>query len=44
MTGLDKDVDHLLEIACLITDADLKIVAEVSISMDNVQILHAGCG
>ena len=29
MTGLNKEVDHLLEIACLVTDANLQIVAEV---------------
>lgn len=27
MTGLDVDKDHILEIACLVTDADLNIVA-----------------
>ena len=29
MTGLDIDKDHLLEIACLITDGELNVVAEV---------------
>ncbi|XP_041374095.1 oligoribonuclease, mitochondrial-like isoform X2 [Gigantopelta aegis] len=28
MTGLNKEVDHLMEIACLITDADLEVIAE----------------
>lgn len=28
MTGLDDSKDHILEAACLITDADLNIVAE----------------
>lgn len=27
MTGLDIDKDHILEIACLVTDADLNVVA-----------------
>lgn len=27
MTGLDVDKDHILEIACLVTDADLNVVA-----------------
>lgn len=27
MTGLDVDKDHILEIACLVTDADLNLVA-----------------
>jgi len=30
MTGLDPDTDHVLEIATLITDGDLKIIAEGS--------------
>jgi len=29
MTGLDVDTDHILEMACLVTDKDLTIVAEV---------------
>lgn len=29
MTGLDVKKDHLIEIAVLITDGDLNIVAEV---------------
>nr|CAI5844860.1 unnamed protein product [Callosobruchus analis] len=28
MTGLDVDKDQIMEIACLITDSDLNIVAE----------------
>ncbi|XP_041979845.1 oligoribonuclease, mitochondrial isoform X2 [Aricia agestis] len=28
MTGLDINKDHIMEIACLVTDADLNIVAE----------------
>nr|CAI5869069.1 unnamed protein product [Callosobruchus analis] len=28
MTGLDIDKDQIMEIACLITDSDLNIVAE----------------
>ncbi|XP_012540170.1 probable oligoribonuclease [Monomorium pharaonis] len=28
MTGLDVDKDHILEIACLVTDKNLKIVSE----------------
>lgn len=30
MTGLDISKDHLIEIAVLITDGDLNIVAEVN--------------
>ena len=29
--GLDVDKDHILEMACLITDGDMNIVAEVGI-------------
>lgn len=29
MTGLDDQKDHILEMACVITDADLKVIAEV---------------
>jgi len=29
MTGLDTRKDHIMEMACLITDANLNIVAEV---------------
>lgn len=28
MTGLDVDTDHILEMACLVTDGDLTVVAE----------------
>nr|XP_016853623.1 PREDICTED: oligoribonuclease, mitochondrial [Anolis carolinensis] len=28
MTGLDIERDHILEMACLVTDADLNLVAE----------------
>jgi oligoribonuclease len=31
MTGLDLVKDHLIEIAVLITDGDLNIIAEVSV-------------
>ena len=27
--GLDVDTDHILEMACIITDGDMNIVAEV---------------
>jgi oligoribonuclease (3'-5' exoribonuclease) len=30
MTGLDKQNDHIIEIAVLITDSDLNIVAKVT--------------
>lgn len=33
MTGLDIDTCHLLEVACLITDDQLNIVAEVNEQM-----------
>lgn len=29
MSGLDIDTDHILEMACLVTDADLNVIAEV---------------
>lgn len=29
MTGLDIDKDHIIEMACIITDPDLNIIAEV---------------
>lgn len=28
MTGLDIEKDHILEIACVVTDADLNVVAK----------------
>lgn len=28
MTGLDPDKDHVLEVACLVTDSQLNIIAE----------------
>lgn len=28
MTGLDVEKDHIMEIACVITDADLNIIAQ----------------
>ncbi len=31
MTGLDVEKEHIIEMACLITDKDLNIVAEVKI-------------
>ena len=30
MSGLNIDKDHILEVACLITDGELNMVAEVS--------------
>uniref|UniRef100_A0A8C9FS93 Exonuclease domain-containing protein n=1 Tax=Pavo cristatus TaxID=9049 RepID=A0A8C9FS93_PAVCR len=30
MTGLDVEKDQILEMACLITDSDLNVLAEVS--------------
>jgi oligoribonuclease len=30
MTGLDFDKDHIIEVAVLITDGDLNIIAEVN--------------
>lgn len=29
MTGLDIDKDQIIEMACLITDSDLNVLAEV---------------
>lgn len=29
MTGLDIDKDQIIEMACIITDSDLNIIAEV---------------
>ncbi len=29
MSGLNVNTEHILEMACLITDADLNIIAEV---------------
>ena len=45
MTGLDVENDSILEMACIITDSDLNIVAEVSFnwrfinSMDLVALI-----
>ena len=30
MTGLDVEKEHIIEMACLITEGNLKVVAEVS--------------
>lgn len=32
MTGLDVEKDQILEMACLITDSDLNVLAEVSVA------------
>ncbi len=32
MTGLNIDTDHIIEMACLVTEEDLNIVAEASFS------------
>ena len=32
MSGLDIEKEHILEMACLVTDADLNIIAEVGFS------------
>ena len=37
MTGLDVDTDHIIEMACLVTDRDLKVVAEVRLYFDKFQ-------
>lgn len=39
MTGLDIKKDHLIEIAVLITDGDLNIVAKVSKKWKNAAII-----
>lgn len=33
MTGLNADTDHILEMACLITDSQLNVVAEVCLPL-----------
>ena len=38
MTGLDADSDHILEMACLITDSQLNIIAEVNRHYENMPI------
>lgn len=40
MTGLDLVKDHLIEIAVLITDGDLNIIAEVSFHVIMSYILN----
>lgn len=30
MSGLDVNTEHILEMACIITDANLNVLAEVS--------------
>lgn len=37
MTGLDVDTDHIIEMACLVTDRYLKVVAEVRLYFDKFQ-------
>ena len=33
MSGLDIEKEHILEMACLITDEDLNIIAEVQLQL-----------
>lgn len=40
MTGLDIEKDQIIEMACIITDSDLNIVAEV-IKTNNAAVSHA---
>lgn len=43
MTGLDITKDHLIEIAVLITDGDLNVVAEVQIKCEGFLSSRSGC-
>lgn len=36
MTGLDIEKDQIIEMACLITDSDLNILAEVGWSLESM--------
>ena len=38
MTGLDADTDHILEMACLITDSELNLIAEVRFAIFTINI------
>ena len=38
MTGLDADTDHILEMACLITDSELNLIAEVIFAIFTISI------
>lgn len=41
MTGLDIDKDQIIEMACIITDSDLNILAEVmQIDNSRLPLLH----
>ena len=40
MTGLDVDTDHIIEMACLVTDSQLSIVAEVSLYLCTGHFMH----
>ena len=31
MTGLDVNKDHIIEMACIVTDANLKVIEEVAL-------------
>lgn len=39
MTGLDITKDHILEMACIITDGDLKTVAEVWFNLFGIEFM-----
>ena len=40
MTGLDVNNDHILEMACVITDANLNTVVEVTFLLEASCLLH----
>ncbi len=38
--GLDVETDHILEMACVITDSDMNVLKEVR---SDIAIVRAGC-
>lgn len=38
MTGLDIEKEHIIEMACLVTDTELNVIAEVIINIEIVTL------
>lgn len=38
MTGLDIEKEHIIEMACLVTDTELNVIAEVIINIEIITL------
>lgn len=43
MTGLDIEKDKIIEMACIITDSDLNVLAEVRLSSQAPTVVTSFC-